>query len=383
VGLAGASAGLGLLRELYVVRTLGLSSTNDTLQYYLSIVYTISLLSDPIRLAALNLLQERNRAATYLIVAIVMVPVSLVITAAYALSGGVHDTLLLVAACFGGGLNLLVAVGCSDGQRSRSFVGTQAVMALPNIVLIIGVFAVPALTTISLADTIIYVYAVVPALQIIAFLLMPLRAGAPTTPDHAPMAIGAGLKNLLSHSTSAGGSQLGQFALRTTLSGATVGSLTLVSFLIRIYDTLRVIFVDSFVGSRVAGWTSGESHVPRLLDARHHVVPLLAISTLALVAGWIPVTSAQATAGVALGILLVALYAASSLRVMYSFVNTITTPGRLIVAVGLADVAVGLAAAGMAFVPWLPRLALLWILYVGRSLVLLWFVARHPSLERR
>jgi hypothetical protein len=102
VGLAGASAGLGLLRELYVLRTLGLSTVNDTLQYYLSIVYTISLLSDPIRLAALNLLQERNRAATYLIVAIVMVPVSLVITAAYALSGGVHDTLLLVAACFGG-----------------------------------------------------------------------------------------------------------------------------------------------------------------------------------------------------------------------------------------------------------------------------------------
>jgi hypothetical protein len=75
------------------------------------------------------------------------------------------------------------------------------------------------------------------------------------------------------------------------------------------------------------------------------------------------------------------LYAASSLRVMYSFVNTITTPGRLIVAVGLADVAVGLAAAGMAFVPWLPRLVMLWVLYVGRSLVLLWFVARHPALE--
>ncbi len=363
-----------------MLRTLGLSSTNDTLQYYLSIVYTISLLSDPIRLAALNLLQERNRTATYIIVTILMVPVSLVITVAYALSAGVHDMSLLVAACVGGGLNLLVAVGCSDGQRSRSFVGTQAVMALPNIVLIIGVFAVPALTKISLSDTIIYVYAVVPALQMLFFLLMPLREGAPVTPRHAPMAIRAGLKNLLSHSTSAGGSQLGQFALRTTLNGATVGSLTLVSFLIRIYDTLRVIFVDSFVGSRVAGWTTGESHVPRMLDARHHAVPLLAVSALALVSGFAPVTSAQATAAVALGILLVALYAASSLRVLYSFVNTVTTPGRLIIAVGLADVTIGLAAAGMAFIPSLPRLLILWLLYVGRSLLLLWFVARHPAL---
>ena len=362
------------------MRTLGLSATNDTLQYYLSIVYTISLLSDPIRLAALNLLQERNRAATYLIVTILMVPVSLVITMAYALSAGVHDTSLLVAACIGGGLNLLVAVGCSDGQRSRSFVGTQAVMALPNIVLIIGVFAVPALTSISLPETIIYVYALVPALQIIAFLLMPLREGAPVPPDHAPMAIGAGLKNLLSHSTSAGGSQLGQFALRTTLNGAAVGSLTLVSFLIRIYDTLRVIFVDSFVGSRVAGWTSGESHVPRMLDARHHLVPLLAVSALALVSGFAPVTSAQGTAAVALGILLVALYAASSLRVLYSFVNTVTTPGRLILWVGMADVAVGFGAYGMAQTSWLPRLVMLWLLYVGRSLVLLWFVAKHPAL---
>jgi hypothetical protein len=368
---------------VYVLRTLGLSATNDTLQYYLSIVYTISLLSDPIRLAALNLLQVRNRAATYLIVSILMVPVSLIFTLAYAYGGGVHDTSLLVAACLGGGLNLLVAVGCSDGQRSRSFVGTQAVMALPNNVLIVSVFAVPALTKITLPETIIYVYAIVPALQLVAFLLMPLREGAPVAPAHAPMAIGAGLKNLLSHSTSAGGSQLGQFALRTTLNGATVGSLTLVSFLIRIYDTLRVIFVDSFVGSRVAGWTAGETHVPRMLDARHHAVPLVVISALALLAGWIPVTTAQATAGVALGILLVALYAASSLRVMYSFVNTITTPGRLIVAVGLADVAVGLCAAGMAFVPWLPRLVMLWVLYIGRSLVLLWFVAQHPRLERR
>jgi hypothetical protein len=365
---------------VYVLRSLGLSTVNDTLQYYLSIVYTISLLSDPIRLAALNLLQERNRAASYIIVTILMVPVSLVITMAYALSAGVHHTSLLVAACIGGGLNLLVAVGCSDGQRSRSFVGTQAVMALPNIVLIVAVFAVPALSSISLPDTIIYVYAIVPALQMVAFLLMPLREGAPTTPDHAPMAIGAGLKNLLSHSTSAGGSQLGQFALRTTLSGATVGSLTLVSFLIRIYDTLRVIFVDSFVGSRVAGWTSGESHVPRLLDARHHVVPLLAISAVALAGGFIPVTGAQATAGVAFGILLVALYAASSLRVLYSFVNTVTTPRRLIVLVGIADLAVGLTAFGMAQVAWLPRLVMLWLLYVGRSLVLLWFVAKHPAL---
>ena len=31
-------------------------------------------------------------------------------------------------------------------------------------------------------------------------------------------------------------------------------------------------------------------------------------------------------------------------------------------------------------VPWLPRLLLLWLLYVGRSLILLWFVARHPTL---
>lgn len=366
-----------------MLRTLGLSATNDTLQYYLSIVYTISLLSDPIRLAALNLLQSRNRAATYLIVSLLMVPVSLLITAAYAIGGDVHDTSLLVAACLGGGLNLLVAVGCSDGQRSRSFVGTQAVMALPNIVLIIGVFAVPALTGISLPDTIVYVYAIVPALQIIAFLLMPLRADAPVAPAHAPMAIGEGLRNLLSHSTSAGGSQLGQFALRTTLSGATVGSLTLVSFLIRIYDTLRVIFVDSFVGSRVAGWTSGESHVPRLLDARLHAVPLLAASGIALLSGLVPVSGAVSTSIVSLGILLVALYAASSLRVLYSFVNTVTTPGRLIVMVGLADVAVGLAAAGMAFVPGLPRLLLLWLLYVGRSLLLLWFVARHPVLTDR
>jgi hypothetical protein len=84
---------------------------------------------------------------------------------------------------------------------------------------------------------------------------------------------------------------------------------------------------------------------------------------------------------VALGILLVALYAASSLRVLYSFVNTVTTPKRLIVLVGVADLAVGLTAFGMAQVAWLPRLVMLWLLYVGRSLVLLWFVARHPALE--
>ncbi len=380
--LAGFSAGLGLLRELYVLKVLGFSTTNDALQYYLSIVYTISLLGDPIRLAALNLLQERGRVATVGIVSIVAIPVMVIVTAAYAMTGGVHDPRLLIASGIGGGLNLYVAVGLSDGQRSRSFIGTQAVMAVPNIILIIGVFLVPALTSYSLSDAIVYLYMIVPAVQVMLFAMMPELPNAPKRTGDRTATVWSGLKQLLLHSTSAGGSQLGQFALRTSLAGTVVGSLSIVSFLVRIYDTVRVIFVDSFVGSRVAAWTTGGAHVPTLLDARHHATPLAIISALALVAGLAPASGLVATTAISLAILSVALYAASSLRVMYSFVNTVDQPARLVAVVGAADIAVGAVAVGMALVPSLPRLALLWTLYVGRSLVLLWFVVRHPALER-
>lgn len=380
--LAGFSAGLGLLRELYVLKVLRLSALNDALQYYLSIVYTISLLGDPIRLAALNLLQERGRAATVGIVSIVAIPAMVIVTVAYAMTGGVHDTRLLIASGIGGGLNLYVAVGLSDGQRSRSFIGTQAVMAIPNIILIIGVVLVPALTSYSLADAIVYLYMVVPAVQVVSFWLMPELPTAPKPTGSSDSSVWSGLKQLLLHSTSAGGSMLGQFALRTTLTGATVGSLSIVSLLVRIYDTVRVIFVDSFVGSRVVAWTTGGAHVPTLLDARRHAMPLAVVSAAALAAALFPSSGLVATSTISLGILMVALYAASSLRVLYSFVNTIDQPARLVAVVGAADIAVGLAAVGMAFVPSLPRLALLWTLYVGRSLVLLWFVVRHPALDQ-
>ena len=59
VVLSGVSAVLGLGREALVLHRLGLSAANDALQLALSITYTIALLGEPLRLAALNLLQRR------------------------------------------------------------------------------------------------------------------------------------------------------------------------------------------------------------------------------------------------------------------------------------------------------------------------------------
>ena len=53
-----ASAGLGLGREFLVLQKVGLSSTSDLLQFYLSVTFTISLLGDAMRLSALNLFQR-------------------------------------------------------------------------------------------------------------------------------------------------------------------------------------------------------------------------------------------------------------------------------------------------------------------------------------
>ena len=128
VVLSGVSAVLGLGREALVLNRLGLSAANDALQLALSITYTIALLGDPLRLAALNLLQRRIAASIWAAIGGGIILAAVVMTMLYRASTSVVPGRWLVIAGTAGAANLFLAWVLPRRQRAGPFLPVHCVM---------------------------------------------------------------------------------------------------------------------------------------------------------------------------------------------------------------------------------------------------------------
>ncbi len=169
--------------------------------------------------------------------------------------------------------------------------------------------------------------------------------------------------------------------VRTALAGAHPGTLALFALLARVTDSVRAIFLDTFIGSRLAGWAAGKSHIPGILDPggagplRFGLVSVVSVAGLALV--W------NRPVGLMLGLGLLLILGAGALllfsvRIAMFASNARETPVALNWRLAAVDVTTALAGlVGWKLIPgFVP--VVIWLVFVLRpALQLLILRAAH------
>jgi hypothetical protein len=380
VAISIISAGFGLAREFVFLHLLGFSTGNDQLQYYLSIVYTVSLLGDPVRLTSMNILQRSDRTALLSVVGIVAIVAASGVSLAYFSLGTGVQILPLFLAAAAGVANLVAVALLVYRQRYSHFLLTHLITVSPNYIILVGVvlihwwFAPRA----DLVLVVVSLFCLAPIFQITALTFMRnVRAYQP--PGRSKGETMTGLHNLGMHSLSAVGSQGAQIVIRTGFAHSGSGALTIFSLVIRVFDTLRAVFVDSLIGSRMAAWARGDRHIPALLDPRRVRKPgfvVLAVMTLAV--ALVPShENIQLAAQLAI-VLGVSLWLSSMFRLLYYFVNSTVAPRRLIVRLGAVDIFSAMLLAAAVNAASARGAILVWVFYIARYFIQIELLTRFP-----
>lgn len=257
----------GILREFLIVGLLGFSSSNDHLQLYLSIFYTIGLTIDAMRLACLNLYAALSLPRILFCASVIGLPFSLLIgfTLNYS-SGGLNLQMLLVT-IFGSYLNLIASLLITYKQRNDRFLAAQFINVLPNFILIPGILLCYWFATTNLIFAIVYLTSLIPVVQ--CLLLLLLRSPKIEITATNQLSLSTGIMTFARHLSSMISEQFYQILLRTAFFRYGTGYLSIFSFAVRIYSAARFILVDSFIGSKLAAWkikASNEDNLARLLN---------------------------------------------------------------------------------------------------------------------
>jgi hypothetical protein len=374
VPLSLASAVLGLVREGVILGKLGLSPRNDELQYYLSVTFTISLFGDAIRLATANLAQRASTAAILLPVGLAAVAVGVAAGAWFATHAQWNLPAAIAVATLAGILNLVAVSLIVIRQRQGRFLPAHVVTVFPNVLILLGVLAAFQSDSRRFLSVIVGLFMLAPLVQIM--ILLALRPGTrrPPLPETGE-SLAARLRLLGPHGAGAVGNQVGQAVVRTALSVASPGTLSLYALLARVVDSFRAVFLDSFIGSRLADWADGETQLPRLLHAAHFRPASGAAAVLLSLAG-VALAQGQPVGwrlGVGLAtILLAGAWFSFTVRVAMFAVNSRSIPPRLNWELALIDMGAAVVVAGG------------WYGYPPAVLFLLWcFAVVRPLLQLR
>ena len=376
VVLSGVSAVLGLGREALVLHRLGLSAANDALQLALSITYTIALLGEPLRLAALNLLQRRLGLPIWSVIASGIVASAIIMTLLYRASTSVLPGSWLLTAGAAGAGNLFLAWVLPRRQRSGPFLLVHFVTVMPNIFMVAGLL-IPASSDQAFAARVVGLFLLAPVLQLLALAFLN-RFGDRPTLALSPSVM-EGLRPMGWHAVGAAGGQGSQLFLRTALASAPAGTLTAFTMTLRVTETIRAIFVDTYIASRVRRWAAGERSTSPAIDGRW-----LAPGALVAVAGG-ALLLAVAWAGSgrwlspASAMLLIGAYLILALRVRYQSLNTSAQPLRLVKRMAGLEIVAATAVGILGAVSTVPLAVLPWVAYVGKPAAGLGLIGSLPG----
>ena len=362
--LSGGSALLGLLREVLIVGRLGLGTTNDQLQFALSITYTVALLGEPLRSASLNLLGRRTdgRLATMLVVVAALAAV--VTTILYA---GRHEGITpwwIVAAGLAGALNLGVAWVAPRSVHAGPFLPAHAITVMPN-VLMVGVLLFPASSDLAFAGRVVAVFLIAPALQLLFFrLLFPRDVRGPALPTAT---IGDARRTIGWHGIAATAGMGTQYVIRTALATGAPGTLSAFVLVLRAIETIRAVFVDTFVSSRLRKWAEGRTPAAAAYSRRLLPTP---VAILLLAAGLVLALRFRGMPGTLLDpaavVLVVGLYPMLLYRVVWQSMNTNAQPVLATRRTAAVEAGVLVLTLLAALIPAVPAAVLSWVAYVVR-----------------
>jgi hypothetical protein len=377
VVLSGMSAVLGLGREALVLHRLGLSAANDALQLALSITYTIALLGDPLRLAALNLLQRRLGPPIWTAIGGGIVAAAFIMTMLYRAGTSILPGQWLLIAGAAGAANLVLAWVLPRRQRSGPFLVVHFVTVMPNIFMVAGLL-LPAESDQAFAARVVGLFLLAPLLQLAALAFLT-RFG-----DHAELApspsVADGLRPMVWHAVGAAGGQGSQLFLRTALAAAPTGTLTAFTMTLRVTETIRAIFVDTYIASRVRRWATGERSTSPAIDGRWLTPAALVGGTggaLLLAVAW---SGSGRWLSPASAMLLIGAYLVLALRVRYQSLNTSAQPIGLVKRMAGLEL-IAATAVGVLSLVSLPLASLPWVVYVAKPAAGLGLIASHPDSE--
>ncbi len=252
VFLSSLSMVFGILREFLIVSLLGLTLTNDTLQIYLSIFYTVGLTIDAMRLSCLNLFSILPLSRILLSASIISLPFSIGIGMIMSISVGGLDSHILIITMIGSYLNLMAALLITYKQRHNVFLAAQIINVLPNFILIPGVMLCYWISNKQAVFGIVILTSMIPLFQCILLLLLPNHAIEKK--EEKQMSLLASLLVFVRHFSASLGEQLFQIIIRAAFFNYQAGYLSLFAIAIRIYTGLRFILIDSYIGSKLAHW---------------------------------------------------------------------------------------------------------------------------------
>lgn len=340
IALSAAGVVLGIAREALLILFFGFSETTDTIHLYLLITYSLGLLTDPVRLAGLNLFQTLERRDVAVAAALIIVPFGIAVALATVLL--VERDLripLLIGITTTGILMQLNHLTMAHKQRGGAVVPTQVVTVLPNVILVPGIIAVGLAGLVDPVAWVLACFFVVPVLQYV--LLARIEAPQPEIHGRPPSLTGR-LRLMGKHSVTAVGRQGFEIVTRTAMISLGEGFLTAFSLATRVYVSLKFVLIDTFIGARIRRWstTATRVRVPRAFRVALHPLSIVGLTA----AGFV-VALGFATPGTRWAFMLVyALFLGlgfpydAGARILYFESNARMVPERLIVWIAVLEV---------------------------------------------
>jgi hypothetical protein len=366
----------GLLREFIIVGLLGFSATNDQLQLYLSIFYTIGLTIDAVRLACLNLYPVMALSQILLCATIVSLPFAFIIGFIMDIvTGGLNLHLLLVT-IIGSYLNLMAVLLITYKQRNNSFLSAQVINVLPNFVLIPGIICCYWFAANQLVFAIVYLTSLIPVIQCALLFLLPSRPGEEKTEHKISMI--KGVKTFARHFSSLTSEQIYQVLMRTAFYRFGTGYLSVFAIAIRIYSAARFILIDSFIGSKLADWKSKLRHEHPLFTKLLGSTALSAM--MVMIAGLVSLKTStyfNYTCAQICLILLFGFYFSTLVRIMYFKINHHHNNPAIVLRFSMIEFTALLTALLIAWQLHYPILLLLWLGYVAKPFTQLLYLRKH------
>jgi hypothetical protein len=356
----------GLAREGLILAKLGLSARNDLLQYYLSVTFTVALFGDAMRLGTANLLQRARPAGLVGPIGGAALLMATAVTGWFLWQARGPTASLILVAGAAGALNLLVVALLVRRQREGRFLASHVIAVMPSTLILIGTLLIWSLSNAGFIAGMVGLFLIAPAVQVTALLLMrpgvaPVETATAETADWR--------RSLAPHAVAAAGQQGGQAAVRTALAGAHPGTLAMFALLARVIDSVRAIFLDTFIGSRLAGWAAGKSHIPAMLDPGGAGPLRFGVVSVTSLAGLVLVWNRPVGVLLAFGLLLILGAGAMllfSVRIAMFAWNARGTPVELNWRLAAVDATTALAAlTGWKFMPgYVP--VVIWLVFVLR-----------------
>ncbi len=376
VFLSSVSMAFGILREFIIVSLLGFTFTNDTLQIYLSIFYTIGLTIDAMRLACLNLFSILSLSRILLSASIISLPFSIIIGMVTSMSVGGLDYHIVLIAIAGGYLNLVAALLITYKQRHNVFLAAQIINVLPNFILIPGIIICYWLANKHAVLFIVTLTSIIPLFQCILLLLLPNNPIEKKNENKISLA--ASLLVFIRHFSAVVGEQLFQIVIRSAFFKYGEGYLSLFAITIRIYSGLRFILIDSYIGSKLAFW---EKEFKQSDDYLFKMINSIVLSSIMVfISLFISLNTTDDLTQLAIQMIILlffGFYFSTLVRIIYFKINRYTNNSSLIIKFATYELIFACIAFILSNQLNYQLLSILWVGYIAKPFTQLIFLRKH------